>query len=176
MKMKKWGFRSMMPVLLFLLAANILSVFWHTGIDLTAEKRFTLSPATRELVAGIDEPMTLTVYLEGDIPAGFKKVAATAADMSAAFRSISNGRFQVVFERPGDGLDDSARTLLFDSLQRKGINGGGTRVQRESQRLAHRHAGGGGCDSTGGGGGRKGPAPAAAGPPACRSGCRTAAT
>ena len=122
MKMKKWGFRSMMPVLLFLLAANILSVFWHTGIDLTAEKRFTLSPATRELVAGIDEPMTLTVYLEGDIPAGFKKLAATAADMSAAFRSISNGRFQVVFERPGDGLDDSARTLLFDSLQRKGIN------------------------------------------------------
>ena len=122
MKMKRKGLRSIMPVLLFLLAGNIISVFWHTGIDLTAEKRFTLSPATRELVAGIDAPMTLTVYLEGDIPAGFKKLAATSSDMSAAFRSISNGRFQVVFERPGEGLDDSARTLLFDSLQRMGIN------------------------------------------------------
>lgn len=111
-----------LPVFSMLLLVNILSYFFHTGIDLTAEKRFTLSPATKELIEGITEPMTLTVYLKGDIPPGFKKLAGSAADVAESFRSISNGRFQVVFERPGEGLADSAKTLLFDSLQRKGIN------------------------------------------------------
>jgi gliding-associated putative ABC transporter substrate-binding component GldG len=111
-----------LPVFSMLLLVNILSYFFHTGIDLTAEKRFTLSPATKELIEGITDPMTLTVYLKGDIPPGFKKLAGSAADVAESFRSISNGRFQVVFERPGEGLADSAKTLLFDSLQRKGIN------------------------------------------------------
>jgi gliding-associated putative ABC transporter substrate-binding component GldG len=111
-----------LPVFSMLFLVNILSYFFHTGIDLTAEKRFTLSPATKELIEGITEPMTLTVYLKGDIPPGFKKLAGSAADVAESFRSISNGRFQVVFERPGEGLADSAKTLLFDSLQRKGIN------------------------------------------------------
>jgi len=111
-----------LPVFSMLLLVNVLSYFFHTGIDLTAEKRFTLSPATKELIEGITDPMTLTVYLKGDIPPGFKKLAGSAADVAESFRSISNGRFQVVFERPGEGLADSAKTLLFDSLQRKGIN------------------------------------------------------
>ena len=122
MKSKKHILRGVLPVVLILILANLISVFWHGGIDLTTEKRFTLSPATKELIAGIEDPMTLTVYLEGDIPAGFRKLAAAAADMSSAFRNISNGRFQVVFERPGEGLDDSSRAVLFDSLQRMGIN------------------------------------------------------
>jgi ABC-2 type transport system permease protein len=104
-----------------LMAINLLSYFFYTGIDLTAEKRFTLSPSTRLLLEQTKDPFTLTVYLDGDMPAGFKRLAATAKDMGAAFSAISKGSFRVVFERPGNGLQDSAKAYLFDSLQRMGI-------------------------------------------------------
>lgn len=58
--------------ILALVLINVLSVFFHTGIDLTAEKRYTLSTSTEILVNSLDQPMKLTVYMDGDLPAGFK--------------------------------------------------------------------------------------------------------
>jgi len=105
-----------------LVAINIFSDYFHTGIDLTAEKRYTLSGSTKNLVNTIEEPVKLTVYLDGSLPAGFKKLADRAEDVANSFRSISKGNFLVEFERPGAGLDDTAKAILFDSLQMMGIN------------------------------------------------------
>ena len=57
--------------LVALVVLNYLAAIYHTGIDLTAEKRYTLSATTKELVNSIDQPVKLTVYLDGDLPAGF---------------------------------------------------------------------------------------------------------
>lgn len=121
MKQGNTFFRDWMLPLILLIAVNLLSYFFYTGIDFTAEKRFTISSSTRSLLSKVDAPLTLTVYLEGDMPAGFKRLASTAKDMGASFASISAGAFRVQFERPGAGLDDSLKAYLFDSLQRMGI-------------------------------------------------------
>lgn len=118
----------LMPLMLMLLI-NFASSFFYGGIDLTTEKRFTLSPSTKALVSDLKTPVTLTVYLEGDIPAGFKRLANAAGDMARTFRSISGGNFQINFERPGAGLSDSSKAMLFDSLQRMGINPTNVRAQ-----------------------------------------------
>ncbi|MEY3245990.1 MAG: hypothetical protein RL253_1153, partial [Bacteroidota bacterium] len=107
---------------LALVSLNILADFFHTGIDLTAEKRYTLSTTTETLINSIEEPVKLTVYLDGNLPAGFKKLADRAEDMANAFKSMSKGNFIVEFERPGAGLNDTAKAILFDSLQMMGIN------------------------------------------------------
>lgn len=117
--------------LLALVALNFLASIFHTGIDLTAEKRYTLSATTRELVNSIDEPVKLTVYLDGDLPAGFKKLADRAEDVANTFRSISKGSFLVEFERPGVGLNDTAKAILFDSLQMMGINPTNVKAQQK---------------------------------------------
>lgn len=114
-----------------LLAVNILSDFFHSGIDLTAEKRYTLSSSTRNLVNAIDEPMKLTVYLDGNLPVGFKKLADRAADVASSFRSMSKGKFLVDFERPGSGLNDTAKAILFDSLQMMGIHPTNVKAQQK---------------------------------------------
>jgi len=113
------------PFLVFVgivLVANILSFQFHGGIDLTSEKRFTVSEPTKKLVASINEPLVLTVYLKGDMPTGFKRLAGAAEDLANAFKAESNGNFDIAFERPGEGLEDTAKAILFDSLQRMGIN------------------------------------------------------
>ena len=117
--------------ILALVLINVLSVFFHTGIDLTAEKRYTLSTSTEILVNSLDQPMKLTVYMDGDLPAGFKKLADRAEDISSAFRSMSKGNFVVEFERPGAGLNDTAKAILFDSLQLMGINATNVKAQQK---------------------------------------------
>jgi gliding-associated putative ABC transporter substrate-binding component GldG len=114
-----------------LIALNFLAAIFHTGIDLTAEKRYTLSATTKELVNSIDQPVKLTVYLDGDLPAGFKKLADRAEDVANTFRSISKGNFLVEFERPGAGLNDTAKAILFDSLQMMGINPTNVKAQQK---------------------------------------------
>ncbi len=131
MRRKIQNIRSWFLPLLVIAAVNLLSYFFHAGIDLTTEKRFTLAPSTKAMVASLVEPLTLTVYLEGDIPAGFKRLGNAAEEMGSSFRSISNGKFQVVFERPGEGLGDTARAILFDSLQRMGINPTNVKAQEK---------------------------------------------
>lgn len=119
----KGGIKKVVLVALTLvLAVNVASYFFHTGIDLTSEKRFTISTPTKELLTKIETPLTLTVFLKGDMPAGFKRLAGAVEDMGNSFKSLSGGKFQIEFVRPGEGLNDSARAYLFDSLQAMGIN------------------------------------------------------
>ena len=131
MKGRLKNIRTLFLPLLAIAAVNLFSYFFHAGVDLTAEKRFTLASSTKAMVRGLKEPLTLTVYLEGDIPAGFKRLASAAEEMGSSFRSISNGKFQVVFEKPGEGLGDTAKAILFDSLQRLGINPTNVKAQEK---------------------------------------------
>ena len=114
-----------------LLLLNIVSDSFHTGIDLTTEKRFTLSESTEQLVSSIDKPMKLTVYLDGNLPTGFKKLAGRAEDIAHAFRSFSKGNFLVEFERPGLGLNDTTKAILYDSLQSMGIHPTNVKAQQK---------------------------------------------
>ncbi len=124
--MKSW----LMP-LLVILGVNAVSYFFHFSIDLTAEKRFTLTDASRKLLSDIKEPLTLTVYLKGEMPAGFKRLANVAEDMGGSFNALSGGKFIIEFERPGEGLNDSSKAVLFDSLQRMGINPTNVQAQQK---------------------------------------------
>ena len=51
--------------------------------------------------------------------------------MANTFRSISKGNFLVEFERPGAGLNDTAKAILFDSLQMMGINPTNVKAQQK---------------------------------------------
>lgn len=97
--------------------------------DLTAEKRYTLSPSTNRLLKQLDGDVTVTVLLEGDLPAGFRKLAGSANDMLDEFRSISGNKLQYRFEHPGAGLADSLKGELIDSLRRLGINATNVKAQ-----------------------------------------------
>jgi ABC-2 type transport system permease protein len=129
MKKKTDHFRFWVLPLVAILLINFAASFLYGGIDLTAEKRFTLSSSTQSLVSQLKSPFTLTVYLDGDIPAGFKRLANSSNDLARTFRSISGGKFQIRFERPGAGMSDSAKAILYDSLQRMGINPTNVRAQ-----------------------------------------------
>lgn len=123
-------------------AINRIASQWHTRLDLTEEKRYTISSATRELLHSLDEPVTITVLLDGDLPAGFKKLAGSTRDMLQEFKEISDNQIHYYFRQPGKGLNDSLKAALIDSLQNMGIHPTNVRARAkkgegEEQRLVY---------------------------------------
>ena len=60
--------------LLVILALNLLGNFVYHRFDFTSDKRYTLSDDTKDLIDGIEEPLIIKVYLEGEFPAEFKRI------------------------------------------------------------------------------------------------------
>lgn len=61
-------------VLIFLVLINIVSLYVYQRYDLTHDKRYTLSDATIDLIEGIEKPLQIKVYLQGEFPAEFKRL------------------------------------------------------------------------------------------------------
>jgi len=61
-------------VLIMLVLINFVSIYVYKRFDLTNDNRYTLSDTTIELVEGIEEPLQIKVYLQGDFPAEFKRL------------------------------------------------------------------------------------------------------
>jgi ABC-2 type transport system permease protein len=112
-------------LLVVLIGINYLASVVHTRADLTQEKRYTLSPATKKLLKGLHDQVDITVLLEGDMPAGFKKLSNSTREMLLEFKELAGNNIQFKFRKPGEGLDDSARQnmqLYLDSLGLKPTN------------------------------------------------------
>ncbi|OYU54104.1 MAG: gliding motility-associated ABC transporter substrate-binding protein GldG [Chitinophagaceae bacterium BSSC1] len=91
--------------------------------DLTAEKRFSLSPSTHQVLKGLDSAVTITVFLTGDLPSDYRKLNQAVQDLLNEFKSIAGGNIlQVKFEKPGEHLrSDTSKAILYDSLSRLGV-------------------------------------------------------
>ena len=57
-----------------LLLFNYVAQRFFFRLDLTEEKRYTMSPATKALLRGLKQPVTVTVYLTGDFPPAFRRL------------------------------------------------------------------------------------------------------
>ncbi len=119
-------------LIILLVLVNILASHWHGRTDLTAEKRYTLSKATYQLLKSLDEPVTITVLMDGDLPAGFKKLQNSTRDMLQEFKEIGGNNVQYFFRKPGENLDDSSKMYLLDSLHSLGINPTNVKAQTKS--------------------------------------------
>jgi ABC-2 type transport system permease protein len=100
--------RSILNLLVFcgiLILLNVVASLWYGHLDLTEEKRFTLTKPTRELLKKVDDPVVVRVLLEGEFPAGFKRLKNATRELLEDFRSI-NGMLEYTFEDPNEGTVD----------------------------------------------------------------------
>src|SRR3954468_19841148 len=119
-------------LLIVLVAINYVASLIHVRMDLTEEKRYTLSGATKKLLKNLKEPVNITVFLTGDLPAGFKKLSKSTEELLEEFKETSGNRVQFKFQKAGEGLSDSARTNFLDSLSMMGISATNVKAQVKS--------------------------------------------
>ncbi len=101
---------------------NIISTFVFTRFDLTSEKRYTLSPATKDLLKKLDDVVYVRIYLDGEFPAAFKRLRNSAKEMLDEFRAYSGDNLQYEFINPNANPDAKERDKLHQQLMEDGLH------------------------------------------------------
>ena len=100
---------------------NVIGSYVFTRFDLTSEKRYTLSPTTKEILNGLDDYVYFKVYLEGDFPAGFKKLRRETKEMLDEFRAYTK-YIDYEFINPSESADAAERNDTYKQLYQAGLN------------------------------------------------------
>jgi len=102
-------------LLVILFGINYLASVFHARFDLTKEKRYTLSKATKDLLKNLDDDVQIDVFLKGEFPAGFKKLASSTNEFLGLLKDRNGSKIHYRFISPQDEMPNS-RTLYGDSL------------------------------------------------------------
>ena len=100
---------------------NVIGSYVFTRFDLTSEKRYTLSPTTKDILNNLDDYVYFKVYLEGDFPAGFKKLRRETKEMLDEFRAYSK-YIDYEFINPSESEDPDERNATYSLLYQSGLN------------------------------------------------------
>jgi ABC-2 type transport system permease protein len=92
-------------VIAALVAINWLASLYHTRIDFTNEKRFTLSSATKKILKGLDDVVQIDVFLKGDYPSAFKKLANSTSEVLNEFKEAAGTKLQYNFISPDEMME-----------------------------------------------------------------------
>lgn len=111
-KRKSTSGKRLIAILAVLIAANIAAWFFYGQIDLTRDKRYTITDATKQMLHHLDRKMEVTIFLTGEsLPAPFQNLANSTETMLRHFRDISDNKVTYHFTDPlGD--DTTALAML----------------------------------------------------------------
>lgn len=102
-----------------LILINLIASKFYTQIDLTEDKRYSLTSPTKNLLENLDDEIFVQVLLEGTFPAGFKRLKENAQDLLDEFNSYS-GNLDVHFIDPSAGtvdqINQTREQLLKDGI------------------------------------------------------------
>jgi ABC-2 type transport system permease protein len=107
-------------VVIILLVAYLSSFLW-LRLDLTSDRRFTLSKTTKEVLRGMDDMVFITVYLEGDMPLGFKRMRREVHELLEEYRVINRRNIGFEFVNPSASDDPKLRSEFQKDLVSKGL-------------------------------------------------------
>jgi len=82
-----------------LLILNFANQSFYKRFDLTADKRYTLSKTTKNIVSKIDKNLSITIYLEGDFPSEFIRLQAETRQYLEEL-SAENSKIKIGFQNP----------------------------------------------------------------------------
>ena len=116
----------------FCIVINIIFSFVNFKIDLTEEKRFTLTPSTVQMLNGLKDNIYVEVLLEGQFPAGFKRLQESTKDLLDQFRSESP-YIQYRFFDPLALVTVAEKNNRIKDLAEDGIKPTNLRVMEENE-------------------------------------------
>ena len=102
-----------------LVLVYVISQWVYTTIDATEERRYTLAPATKELLRSLEDRVYIKVLLTGHFPAGFKRLQDATEEMLYRFAQTSP-EIEYNFENPNEGTIDEVNQRR-DQLAKDGI-------------------------------------------------------
>ena len=119
---KKQAYSSLAILILIIIIINFISTFLFFRIDFTKEKRYTLSNASKEFVKNLEDVVYIKVYLEGDFPAGFKRLRNSTKETLDDLKAYAGSNIEYEFINPSADPNPEVRDEILRQLSKKGLN------------------------------------------------------
>lgn len=114
----------LIPLLLvtgILILANLFSREVFFRIDLTEDKQYTLSKATRDILEDLNDPVTIKAYFSQDLPPDVARTRDDFRDLLIEYANISRGMVVYEFINPNEN-EEKEREAMSAGIQPVFIN------------------------------------------------------
>jgi gliding-associated putative ABC transporter substrate-binding component GldG len=108
-------------LILSIIALNIVGFWVYFRADLTADKRYSISESSKNLLKNLNDEVVIKVYLDGDgLPGGFERLKRAVKETLVEFKYFGKDNIDYQFINPYDGSEEE-RNTLFKQLVEKGM-------------------------------------------------------
>jgi len=107
--------------MIILAGLNWLASLFFFRWDLTEDKRYTISDATKQLLGNLDKDVIVNVYLSGEFPPGFERLESATRETLEEFKTYSNGHLSFQFSDPSDAASEDERKKQYQNLVDRGL-------------------------------------------------------
>jgi ABC-2 type transport system permease protein len=108
-------------VFIGVLIINVLSGQFFFRIDLTGENRYSITGVSKNLVKTLEKPIDITLYLDGELPSGFRKLKKSIQEKITDYNAWSSERINLTIVDPYEISDVKRRDKLFADLAGQGL-------------------------------------------------------
>jgi gliding-associated putative ABC transporter substrate-binding component GldG len=110
--------KTLLITIAILIALNIAGTFIFHRFDLTNDKRYTLSPTSLNIVKQVHDPLSVKIYMQGDLPPEFNRLQQETQQLLEEFQAY-NKNIYFEFVNPMENEDESMD--MIKELYRKGL-------------------------------------------------------
>ena len=119
MSSRKENLKKVVVTILFLIGLNFVGHFIFKRFDLTADKRYTLSETSLQIVSDVKEPLYVDVFLQGNFPGEFKKLQTETQQLLEEFKAENPN---IIFQFVNPLEDEEAdKEKTFNSFVERGL-------------------------------------------------------
>ncbi|MFN6944896.1 MAG: gliding motility-associated ABC transporter substrate-binding protein GldG [Cytophagaceae bacterium] len=108
-------------IAIILVLINVIASQYFFRVDLTEDKRYTISDTSIDILKNLDDVVYVEVYLEGEFPAGFERLQRSIKETLEEFRIYAGDKVQYRFVNPSAESDEKVRNRFYYQLAQKGI-------------------------------------------------------
>ncbi|PCJ66068.1 MAG: gliding motility-associated ABC transporter substrate-binding protein GldG [Bacteroidetes bacterium] len=108
---------------------NVLADKFYQRLDLTKEKRYTLSESTKRLIDKVDDDIYITIFLDGDLPLEYKRLKSATRDMLNEFKLASSGNISFDFDDVLSDKEIKEKESILKDIYKRGL-----RIERPETR------------------------------------------
>lgn len=130
---KNQSYIQLLTTVVIIIFINAILSNYFFRIDLTKEKRFTLAASSKKIAAKVTDGLLIKVYLEGEFPAGFKRLKQATKEMLDEFGVYSDNHIQYEFIDPFKGVTEQQSNDILQELSEIGIQATSIQVKKDDE-------------------------------------------
>jgi|TARA_B110000483_G_scaffold241915_1_gene326160 ABC-2 type transport system permease protein len=120
-KKKNRNLFQVLGLLVILVLINVITSKVFFRFDLTSDHRYSLTGATINELNNLDDIIFIRVYLDGELPANYKRLKEATKEILDEFRAYSDQNIEYEFINPSESDDEKTRRSIYQELTKQGL-------------------------------------------------------